>query len=165
MTEREQPSRCELHDQALLPEGPDGALRCWTCEDLAIRARMAKRAERTDVGVDEPVAENDVITIAVALARADRHAPPHDPSGKSLLFLARASTAQAQEDEDLKTAAALGVLAAEVRRLQDDWRLSVEARGAQAGRLVAACYEADQRESNRGLIYVDTIRAVLRGES
>lgn len=54
-------------------------------------------------------------TLEHALARADRLAPPERPE---LLWVARASDPDVQDEQDLKTAQALRILAAEVRRYQ-----------------------------------------------
>ena len=54
-------------------------------------------------------------TLEHALARADRLAPPERPD---LLWVARASDPDVQDEQDLKTAQALRLLAAEVRRYQ-----------------------------------------------
>lgn len=55
-----------------------------------------------------------------ALARADRLCPPNHPSGKLVLYTVdtRKRRPLADRDQQLESADALGVLAAEVRRLE-----------------------------------------------
>jgi len=86
--------------------------------------------------------------VTTALARADKLAPPDRPD---MLWLARCADPKVQDDEDLKTAEALRLLAAEVRRLREE----SDRLRSHAFRVRAAEVEADRDKLREVLLTIE----------